>query len=104
MTLNGYSMSKFLPTSGFKRIDPKEIDLNKYNNNSSTGCKLEIQLEYLKESRELHNDYPLTPDKIEIKKMLSKYQLTMADFYKIAIGNVKKLMLNFFDKEKYALH
>ena len=36
--------------------------------------------------------------------MLSKYQLTMADFYKIAIGNVKKLMLNFFDKEKYALH
>ena len=25
----GYSMSKFLPTSGFKWIDPKEFDLNK---------------------------------------------------------------------------
>ena len=28
--LNGYAMSEFLPTSGFKWIDPKESDLNKY--------------------------------------------------------------------------
>ena len=28
-------MSKFLPTSGFKGIDPKEFDLNKYTSNSS---------------------------------------------------------------------
>ena len=26
--LYGYAMSKFLPTSGFKWIDPKELDLN----------------------------------------------------------------------------
>ena len=32
--LYGYSMSKFLPTSGFKWIDPKEFDLNKYTSNS----------------------------------------------------------------------
>ena len=25
----GYAMSKFLPTSGFKRIDSKDFDLNK---------------------------------------------------------------------------
>ena len=31
-------MSKFLPTSGFKWIDPKELKLNKYNKNSSKGC------------------------------------------------------------------
>ena len=31
----GYAISKFLPTSGFKRIDPKEFDLNKYTCNSS---------------------------------------------------------------------
>ena len=32
--LYGYAMSKFLPTSGFKWIDAKEFDLNKYTNNS----------------------------------------------------------------------
>ena len=48
-TLNGYAMSKFLKTSGFKRIDPKEFDLNKYTSNSSKGCLLEVDLEYPKE-------------------------------------------------------
>ena len=30
---------QFFPTSGFKWIDPKEFDLNKYSSNSSKGCK-----------------------------------------------------------------
>ena len=77
-----YTMSKFLPTSGFKWIDPKEFDLNKYTSNSSKGCVLEVDLEYPKELRELHNDYPLAPDKREIKReMLSDYQLKIADHY-----------------------
>ena len=65
-------MSKFLPRSGFKWIDPKEFTLNKYTNNSSKGCVLEVDLEYPKELRELNIDYPLAPDKIEIEgEMLS---------------------------------
>ena len=36
--------------------------------------------------------------------MLSEYQLKTADLYKIPIGIVKKLVPNFFDKEKYVLH
>ena len=36
--------------------------------------------------------------------MLSKYQLISADFYNIFIGDVKRLVLNFFDKEKHVLH
>ena len=43
--LYGYAMSKFLPTSRFKWIDPKEFDLNKYISNSSKGCTLEVDLE-----------------------------------------------------------
>ena len=71
----GYTMSKFLPTSCFKRIHPKEFDLNKYSSNSSKGCVLEVDLEYPKELRKLHNNYPLAPDKKEIKReMLSNYQ------------------------------
>ena len=36
--------------------------------------------------------------------MLPEYQLMISDFYSIHIGNVKKLLYNFFDKEKYVLH
>ena len=49
--------------------------------------------------------YPLTPDKIEIKReMLSEYQLKIADLHSIPSGIVKKLVPNFFDKEKYVFH
>ena len=69
-------MSKFLPTSGFKWIYPKEFDLNKYTRSYSKGCVLEDDLDNPKELRELHNNFPLAPDKIEIKReMLSEYQL-----------------------------
>ena len=79
--------------------------MNKYTSNSSKGCVLEVDLEYPKELRELHNDYPLAPDKIEIKReMLSDYQVKIADLYNIPTGNVKKLVPNFFDKEKYVIH
>ena len=60
--LYGYAMSKFLPTSGFKWIDPKEFDSNNYTSNSSKECILEVYLEYSKELQELHTDYPLAPD------------------------------------------
>ena len=66
--LYGYTMSKILPTSGLKWIDPKEFDLNKYTSNSSKGCVLEVDLECPKELRELHSNYPLASDKIEIKR------------------------------------
>ena len=98
-------MFKLLPTSGFKWIDPKEFDLNKYTSNNLKGCVLEVDLEYPEKLRELHNDYSSAPDKIEIKRdLLSHNQLKIAYFYNIPTGNVKKLVPNFFDKEKYVIH
>ena len=61
-------MSKFLPTSGFKQKDPKEFDLKKYISNNSIGCTPEDDLKYPNDLQELHNDYPLAPDKIQIKR------------------------------------
>ena len=70
-------------------IYPKDLNLNKYISNSSKGCILKVDLEYSKELRKLHNDYSLAADRIEIKRdMLSDYQLKIADFYNIPIGNV----------------
>ena len=57
------------------------------------------------EIQELHNDYPLAANKIEIKReSLAQYQLKIADLYNIPIDNVKKLVPQFFDKEKYVIH
>ena len=64
-----------------------------------------LLLEYPKELRKLQNDYPFAPDKIGIKKgMFSKYQQLIANFHNISIGNIKKLVANFFGKENYIIH
>ena len=79
--------------------------MNKYSSNNSKGCVLEVDLEYPKELRELPYDYPLAPDRIEIKrKILSDYQLKIADLYNISIGNAKKSLSNLFNQENYVLH
>lgn len=57
-------MSKYLPLNGFKWIDLKDFDSNKYSRNSSKRCVLETDLENSKELLDLYNGYPLTFDKI----------------------------------------
>lgn len=57
-------MSKYLPLNGFKWIDLKDFDSNKYSRNSSKRCVLETDLENSKELLDLYNGYPLTLDKI----------------------------------------
>ena len=92
-------MSNFFPTGGFKWIDPKEFDPNKYTSNSSKECVFKVELQ------ELHNDCHLAPDKVEIKReILSEYQLKITELCNIPIGNVKKLEPNNFGKEKYMFH
>ena len=72
--------------------------MNKYTNNSSKRCVLEVDIEYPKELKELHNDYPLVSEKIEMKKeMFSNYQLKIDNLYDILIVTVKKLVPNFFE-------
>ena len=45
---------------------------------------------------ELHNDYPLAPDKIEIKiEMMSNYQIKIVDLCNVCISYVKNLYLIF---------
>ena len=52
-------------------IYPKELNLNKHISNSSKGCILKVDLEYSKELRKLHNNYPLAADRIEIKREIN---------------------------------
>ena len=54
---------------------------------------------------ELHNDYPLAPEKLKISQnMLSNYEFRIANEYGIKIGGVNKLVPNLGNKSKYVVH
>ena len=78
--LYGFSMSKPLPTCGFKWMSRSELE-----NWKKISCILEVDLEYPKNLHDLHNDYPLLPERL-------------------MIGEVKKLIPNLRNKKKYVVH
>ena len=107
--LYGLSMIQKLPYRSLKWDDKiTEDDIINYDN-GRTGYILEVDLEYPKELHDLHNDYPLAPEVMNVKSnMLSEKQV---EIYKLINGSkepkdekTKKLILNLNDKSKYAVH
>ena len=82
--LYGWGMSQPLPTHGFEWMCEEELK-NWRNNASSSGCILEVDLEYPKELHDLHNDYPLAPERLKV-------------------AGVEKLISNLYDKKNYIVH
>ena len=64
------------------------------------------QLVYiLEELRELHNDYPVAPEKLAILyNMLSDCCKKIPDECRIKVGGVEKLIPNLGDKANYVVH
>ena len=88
--LYGWAMSQKLPVHSFKWMSNKEIE-NIFNNQivqvwEGTPCILEVDLIYPEELHDLHNDYPLCPERVECDK------------------GVKKLIPNLRDKNNYVVH
>ena len=73
-------MSKPLPTHGFKCMKAGKLE-----NWRNYLCMLDVDLEYPKSLHYWHNDYPLAPEQIKIKK-------------------VDKLIPNLWNKKKYVIH
>ena len=59
--LYGWAMSKQLPTSGFEWMTDDELGDWKH-----VSCFLEVDLEYPEDLHDLHNDYPLAPERVRI--------------------------------------
>ena len=88
-----------------KNIDKIEQKLMTIKNNSSTGYVLEVNLEYPKRLHDIHNDYPLAPEKINIpKEWLYKHCLEIASVHIISTRTVKKLVPNLMNKNNYVIH
>ena len=87
--LYGWAMSQYLPYSEFKWLNEKGISrfcLHSISENSFVGYILEVDLKYHDELHNLHNDYPLAPEKLEINQnMLSKYCSDIANKYEIKL-------------------
>ena len=70
-------MSQSLPTGGFKWMTEKKIknlNLDKYKHDRKNVILLEVDLKYPKNLHDLHNDFPLAPEQLCVKKeMLSEY-------------------------------
>ena len=66
---------------------------------------LEVNLEYPKELHDLHNDYPLAPEKMTVtKETLFSYCESIREKFNISIGQVHKFIPTLNKKEKYVLH
>ena len=88
--LYGWAMSQKLPVHSFKWMSNKEIE-NIFNNQivqvwNKNPCILEVDLIYPEELHDLHNDYPLCPERVECDK------------------GVKKLIPNLRHKNNYVVH
>ena len=106
--LYGWAMSQYLPTGNFKWMTDKEIskiDLEKYQADGKKGLILEVDLEYPQELHDIHNDYPVAPEKVKVSNnMLSTYCKKIAKKYNISIELVRKLIPTLRDKKEYVLH
>ena len=104
--LYGLSMSEYRSYEKFEWLENiDEFDVMSINKKSEIRYIFEVDLEYPKELHELHNDYPLSPEKLAVSSdMLSTYCKNIANEYEIKADDVNKLIPNLGNKPKYVLH
>ena len=84
--LYGWAMSQPLPVGNFSWMTEEELqNWEKLVLEEGKGCILEVDLEYPRELHDLHNDFPLAPEILELE-------------------GVKKLTQNLRDKKEMVLH
>ncbi|XP_021351034.1 uncharacterized protein LOC110448879 [Mizuhopecten yessoensis] len=121
--LYGWAMSQCLPTHDFAWLTDTAkytLDITTVPDDAIDGYILEVDLEYPPELHDLHNEYPLAPERVAVgKDELSDYSQTL--WRKLAdcgkphddekphdcldhYNSAQKLVPNLRNKEKYVLH
>jgi len=84
--LYGWAMSQPLPVRNFNWMSEAQLEnWKEFSDQDGKGCILEVDLEYPKELHDLHNDYPLAPERLMVNK-------------------VEKLIPNLNNTKRYVLH
>lgn len=107
--LYGKAMCFSLPVCGFRWANDEEIRYfspESVSDTSPIGYILEVDLQYMHNLHDLHNDYPAAPEKCIVStNMLSPYCKLIAEANNIHTRNkIKKLIPNLHDKCKYVVH
>ena len=102
-------MSQKLPTGGFYWDDNltkySEDYIKRMRDDDPEGCLLEVDLEYPQHLHDLHDQYPLAPEHLDVKReMLSQHQQDLADSLGVKIGGGEKLCLTLLNKKNYRCH
>ena len=73
--LYGWAMSQKLPVKGFKWVKKKKLStfnedfIKKYDEDSSTGYFLEVDIDYPKKLFNFHKDLPFLPERKKVEKV-----------------------------------
>ena len=105
--LYGHSLSQFLPISDFQWLTRDEIDaldISTHPKRDPFGYYLEVDLTYPQKLHDLHNDFPLAPEKFELcNEDLSQFAIGLMEKLKLKHMGTK-LMSTLMDKRRYILH
>lgn len=108
--LYGWAMSQSLPVNNFGWLTRGEIEILQENlmtlpADGTEGYILEVDLEYPRELHDLHNDYPLAPERRKVhKELLSPYCHQLIEDMDMKYTPSEKLVPNLNDKQHYILH
>ena len=107
--LYGYAMSQPLPDKDFQWVPPERHptvqEIRNLPNYSPYGYVFECDLRYPEKLHELHNEYPLAPERVNIETdMLSEKQLQIRLNYNISHAHTTKLVPHLGDRIHYVLH
>ena len=107
--LYGWAMSHPLPIAQFEWVAQDEfekIDWLGQTDDQDRGYIVSVDLQYPKELHDLHNDYPLAPERMRVKEeWLSDTAINIRAQYSFNRGDgSSKLIPNLLDKKEYVLH
>ncbi len=106
--LHGWAMSQSLPTSELDWLTAQEIanlDITGIADDNEQDYILQVDLQYPSELHDLHNHYPLAPEKMKITpEMLSPCCQELSECLNFRGGAVPKLVPNLQDKTNYVVH